>query len=603
MALARLDRAQIFPETALPDAGVLIAEGRKAAETVRVGRSPFLATYGVDSEAAYKRRCVAEGRIMMHAQIGFRDADKSRRAFAEIWEAIDKQGHRVDRYGICLDWSMGYPRAHRQRMQRGTGLILAEPEDWVAMTAMAPVAPHFGDFVIGTPAAFENTIAALLAGSTSIGNLGQYFAFRQPHWDDDVFTTAESLKAIALTAAQPVEVIVHSNLDDGFASLFTDLSCSLGLILLEQYIVDELCGGHASYSFGNTFARPSSRHAFQRAAHRITRTPGTMIYGATTMYGPSHPANYAALATYLRVDIHGQRTRPAGHAVNPTPVTEAERIPDIDEIVDVHLFANRLVELEEPLHALYRDDETDILADRIVAGGRRFKDDVLAGLRAAGVDIENPFEMLLAIRRVGSKRLEELFGPGRPTPGRLRGRTPLVRSHSIEQLEEMGEGLVARLGEAARERIRRAGLQACIATTDVHEYGKILIETVLRRLGVAIVDGGTSTDPNDLALQVREAAADFIALSSYNGVALNFVSELTRELQRLDIAPPIFVGGRLNRIPEGSNTSLPVDVSKELTLIGAIVCPDVDTMLDRIAAMAAERPGSSSDRAARGEAS
>jgi methylmalonyl-CoA mutase cobalamin-binding subunit len=602
VALEKLDRARIFPEAALPDAGALIAEGRKTAQTVRVGRSPFLATFGVGSEAAYKRRCVADDRIMMHAQIGFRDADKSRRAFAEIWEAIDKAGHRVDRYGICLDWSMGYPRARRRTMQRGTGLILAEPEDWIAMTAMAPVAPHFGDFVIGTPAAFENTIAALLAGSTSIGNLGQYFAFRQPHWDDDVFTTAESLKAIALTAAQPVEVIVHSSLDDGFASLFTDLSCSLGLILLEQYIVDELCGGHASYSFGNTFARPSSRHAFQRAAHKVTRTPGTMIYGATTMYGPNHPANYAALATYLRIDIHGQRTRPAGHAINPTPITEAERIPDIDEIVDAHLFANRLVELEEPLHSLYRDDETDIVADRIVAGGRRFRDNVLAGFLAAGVDIGNPFEMLLAIRRVGSKRLEELFGPGRKTPGRLRGRTPVVRSHSIEQLEEMGERLVAGLDEAARERIRNAGLRACIATTDVHEYGKILVETVLRRLGVAIVDGGTSTDPNDLAVQVQDMAADFIALSSYNGVALDFVSELKQELQRLAVAMPVFVGGRLNRVPDGSNSSLPVDISKELSAVGAIVCPDVNAMLDRIAAMAAERSRLSSDLEARSDA-
>ena len=231
--------------------------------------------------------------------------------------------------------------------------------------------------MIGTPAAFENTIAALLSGSTSIGNLGQYFAFRQPHWDDDIFTTAESLKAIALTAAQPVDVIVHSNIDDGFASMFTDLACSLGAILLEQYIVDELCGGHASYSYGNTYARPYSRLAFQRAAQKIARTPGTMVYGATTMYGPNHAANYAALATYLRIDIYGEKTRPSGHAVNPTPVTEAERIPDIDEIIDVHMFANHLVELDEPLHSLNRDEEIDEIADRIVAGGKQFRDNVL----------------------------------------------------------------------------------------------------------------------------------------------------------------------------------------------------------------------------------
>src|ERR1700704_6976 len=50
-------------------------------------------------------------------------------------------------------------------------------------------------------------------------------------------------------------------------------------------------------------------------------------------------------------------------------------------------------------------DEIDVVADRIVAGGRRSKDDV------------------------------------------LRGRMPVVRSRSIEQLEETGQGLVARMEE------------------------------------------------------------------------------------------------------------------------------------------------------------
>ena len=236
--------------------------------------------------------------------------------------------------------------------------------------------------------------------------------------------------------------------------MFTDLACSLGAILLEQYIVDDLCGGHASYSYGNTYARPYLRLAFQRAAQKIARTPGTMVYGATTMYGPNHAANYAALATYLRVDIYGEKTRPAGHAVNPTPVTEAERIPDIDEIIDVHMFANRLVELDKPLHALYRDEAIDELAERIVEGGQQFRDNVLNGFADAGIDIRNPFEMLLAIRRIGSKRLEELFGPGEPAPQRLRGRTPVVRSHSIEQLEKDGEGLVGRMSPDHRGKHR-----------------------------------------------------------------------------------------------------------------------------------------------------
>jgi hypothetical protein len=89
---------------------------------------------------------------------------------------------------------------------------------------MAPVAPHFGDFAISTRAAFANTIAALLAGSTSIGNLGQYFAFRQPHWDDDAFTIADSLRPLHLPPRSQSRSWVHSKIDDRFASLFIDLA-------------------------------------------------------------------------------------------------------------------------------------------------------------------------------------------------------------------------------------------------------------------------------------------------------------------------------------------------------------------------------------------
>jgi methylmalonyl-CoA mutase cobalamin-binding subunit len=129
-------------------------------------------------------------------------------------------------------------------------------------------------------------------------------------------------------------------------------------------------------------------------------------------------------------------------------------------------------------------------------------------------------------------------------------------------------------------------LHACIATTDVHEYGKILVETVLRELGVIITDGGTSTDPNDLAELAQSARADFIALSSYNGVALQFVTDLKAELRQRKIELPVFVGGKLNRVPDGSNTSLPVEIHNELAAAGAIVCPGVDLMLDRLAEMA-----------------
>ena len=128
---------------------------------VRCGGVPMLDAGAAPDGGGEPLAGAAEGTLMLHAQIGYRDPEKSRRAWGEIHQAVRQAGGRLDRYGICLDWSMGYPRAERARRPRGTGLILEHAEDFARLTAEAPVAPHFGDFVIGMPAAVENTAAGI----------------------------------------------------------------------------------------------------------------------------------------------------------------------------------------------------------------------------------------------------------------------------------------------------------------------------------------------------------------------------------------------------------------------------------------------------------
>ena len=95
--------------------------------------------------------------------------------------------------------------------------------------------------------------------------------------------------------------------------------------------------------------------------------------------------------------------------------------------------------------------------------------------------------------------------------------------------------------------------------------------------------------PNDLANLVHAERADFIALSSYNGIALQFVSDLKDEMNGLELDIPVFIGGKLNRVPDGSNSSLPVDIGGELTEAGAIVCPNVELLLERLSEIARPR--------------
>ena len=582
-----LERNTVIPEPELPPGAELLAAGRALAQAWSVGPSAFLAEVGEPSEAAYKRRQMAAGRIMRHAQIGYRDPVKSRQAYAEVYEKLAAAGARVDRYGLCLDWSMGYLRERRAEGLRGTGMILEGPEDFARLTAAAPVAAHFGDFVLGFPAAVETTQAALAAGSTAIGNLGQYFTFRLPGWDDDVATTAATVTALGLIAGQETEVLVHSNLDDGFAATLSDLASALGAALIEKYLVEELIGARVSHCYGHHFSEPVTRLAFQIALARANPTPGTMVYGNTTAYRGAAAANYASLAGYLMVDVLAQARNPSGHAVNPVPVSENRRIPEMDEIVDAQLFADRLIEQAPDQEPLFDPAEAEALAERLLSGGEAFRDRTLAGLEEAGFAADDPMELMLALRRIGGRRLEGLFGPGPVEPGGKR--QPLIPASALLELDRLAEERLARTGTADRALVAAAGLRALVATTDVHEHGKGLVERLFGALGVARLDGGVSCDPDDLAQQAKETGADLIALSTYNGVALSFMAALKRELDARALDIPVLIGGRLNQIPEASNTSLPVEVGDELAAYGAVVCREVEDAVPALVELARKR--------------
>ena len=557
----------------------LLDVGRALARDWRLGPAPFLAQAGVASEAAYKRRAAAEGRIMQHAHIGFRNIERTIWAISEVHQACTRQGVTVDRFGITLDWSMGYPPGRRAGATRGTGIVLQGPEDFIRITHAAPAAAHFGDFMIGLPGAVENTCAALAAGATSFGNLGQYFTFRLPYWDDDVATTEATVTALGLLAAQPEEILVHSNLDDGFAGLFVDMSCALGMVLIEKHVVEGMIGARLAHCYGHHFSDPLSRAAFHVALATVSDTPGTMIFGNTVAYQSTPAGNYASLASYLLTDLVSLGRRPLGHAVNPVPVTENQRIPDVEEIIDAQVFAHRLAAQAPMYDAVFDWPRVEALAAELVAGGRRFAAAVLAGLAERGVAMADPAAVLLAIRRMGPKRMEALYGPGAEGP---RGRVALVPAEWARALQQMAGDWVA-----AQAPLPRA-VRVCIGTTDVHEHGKFLVEEALAGLGAGIVDAGVAVDPEVLVEAALAGGAEAIAISTYNGVAMSYVRAVLAALAARGAALPVLIGGKLNEIPPESNSGLPVDVTADLAAAGCSPCAGLDEMLAVLRGLAAQ---------------
>ena len=84
-------------------------------------------------------------------------------------------------------------------------------------------------------------------------------------------TTEATVTALGLIAAQAVEILVHSNLDDGFAGLFADMSATLGMVLIEKYIVEELIGARVP-AIASAIILPAARLrlAFHRRSPELT---------------------------------------------------------------------------------------------------------------------------------------------------------------------------------------------------------------------------------------------------------------------------------------------------------------------------------------------
>ena len=68
-----------------------------------------------------------------------------------------------------------------------------------------------------------------------------------------------------------------------------------------------------------------------------------------------------------------------------------------------------------------------------------------------------------------------------------------------------------------------------------------------------------------------------------------YLQALREEMAGVGLDVPIFIGGKLNQIPEDSLSSMPVDVTGQLEALGAVVCHRIEDMLEALLDMAQER--------------
>jgi methylmalonyl-CoA mutase cobalamin-binding subunit len=428
---------------------------------------------------------------------------------------------------------------------------------------VVPIQPELP--AVGSPASFENTLLALRAGVDTLGNFAN-FVLRFPYWDDEVEQLVSVLRAIGAIAAYKRDgVVLDSYLEDGFSGTFFDYRSVVGWARFERYIVEELCGAAYAPDFGGLTSDPLQRAAVIVALEQGRpkgSSPSAYYHGDTVGYTDSEPNNLALFVNDTLLNIAVQMQFRTGAALLPVPLTERQRIPSVDEIYEVHRLARALEPHGKGLADLIDWSSTRKSGLRIAEGGDRWFKRLILYLQEIGIDISDPFELMLATRRMGRSAVESI------------GLGPEPDYESPTELSVMAIGAlrqeVSKVSGASE--VRLDGTAVAIASSDVHEFAKFVLEGVLRDRGAQTLDCGISVDPEALVSRAAANGCSAVVVTTHNGWALNFGRRLAAERDRLKLGVTLVMGGVLNEDVDGTPT--PRDVGAELRALGIVTTND-----------------------------
>ncbi|HET7446071.1 MAG TPA: cobalamin-dependent protein [Solirubrobacterales bacterium] len=579
-----VDLSALLPDD-LPDGREAVAEGRGMAAGVERARSLYCETKDVGSEREWRERARAEGIACTCMNIGLATWADTREALGLIYENALSRGVRPpDRFNLIAERRMGLPKDKRASAPQETGPALWSEQDWWDLAHTVPIQPEAADNMIGGPGSLDNAVDALRVGITHIGVLSQY-SWRWPYWDDDVSQTMAVLKAAGLLAAFKAEgVCFDSYLEDGYPGVFHDYANYVGWGMLERYISEDLIGAAYSCSWGGLTQDPVVKSAVTLALHAVNpdEVPAGYVQGDTIGNTPDFDSNLAVLNTdVLFMKMVDSRYRLGGAPI-AVPVTETERIPTWQEVATVQTISRRLEEYVPLVDPVVDWARIEAMRDQLVAGGRRFFDAAIQGLGGAGIDVRDPAQLLLVLKRLGSSRCEELFGAGEPDQEFPRGRRPILQTDLVKSTMAERERLLAELrGRGQQEAIK--GMKVLVTSTDVHEFAEFLLASALAAVGTEVIDFGINRDPEDIVKAVIETDADAVVITTHNGVARSFGQRLVSELGQAQARQvPVFMGGVLNEDVDGSE--IPVDVSADLNATGIETPGTIDRLIDALVA-------------------
>ena len=215
--------------------------------------------------------------------------------------------------------------------------------------------------------------------------------------------------------------------------------------------------------------------------------------------------------------------------------------------------------------------------DGIIKQAQLMFNNILEGFEAAGIDIKDPLQWLLILKKFNRSSFENMFHPSIDEFGELRPYYPTeLGRDTISKRDNIIERMQA---DDLKDTLK--GKKVVVASADTHTYGLNLVEGALKWAGADVINGGLDIEPVEILDIADEENTNIIGISAHNGQALGFARNLKELMAARKKDYFVFMGGVLNGILPGH--SEPSDVSDLIDELGIHADDDIEKTIRKIA--------------------
>ncbi len=563
---------QNLMEKNLPDGKKLVKEGFEIGKTITPHRGRFLREHGYNSYFDYKEECVREGKIEYITLMGLATWEDQKNGMRQFKEMCARCGFEMNTFFSIFNMKMGLPKEMWDSMPSGTAYTMDSIEQYIEAMEVTDSDYCFSDHHLMTPNSLENTINSIRAGASIVGNMAE-IVWDFPGFTDNVARFSDAVRSIGACAAHyDRHLNVYGYLEDGIPGFFSDCASFVAFALLEKYIVTDLCGARYGVGFGGLLHEGQPRLALAMALAKVLSEPekeqrGVIWMNSTTTMQWDHDidANYGSSAQEFLLEFLVEKKYNLGMAFMPVSVTEALQVPTVQELFNIFACAKRIEERMGDWMDLVDFTPLEKMRDVMIEKGTKMFHNMLDTFEKAGVDIHDPLQILMVLKKYNPAKLETDFHPSIEEVGIFTPYYPTVLGRmTMEMRDEICQQIdSANMGSCMKDK------KVVLCSADGHSYGLCLVESVMTHVGAEVINGGLSVDPIDALELADEEGTRLIGISVHSGQSYEYAKQLAALCKERNKDYYIFMGGKLNGIlPGDSEPSDCTDLINELGIHG-----------------------------------